>query len=74
MDNLKSIVSLICDRFDLEFEDVFDYVCLELGSDGGVCEGARAKKRVKALKVRDHDGILFDPISKRLYKEIEMEG
>ncbi len=80
MENLKTIVSLICDRFDLEFDDVFDYICLELGSAGVVGtegeagdKGSDVRKRVKALKVKDHTGILFDPISKRLYKEIEME-
>jgi hypothetical protein len=78
MDNLKTIVSLICDRFDLEFDDVFGYVCLELGAsaevgDGVGDKGNEVRKRVTALKVKDHNGLLFDPISKRLYKEIDME-
>ncbi len=77
MENLKTIVSLICDRFDLDFDDVFDYVCMELpgvGEEGtGDKDNTESRKRVKALKVKDHNGLLFDPISKRLYKEIEME-
>jgi hypothetical protein len=88
MENLKTIVTLICDRFDLEFDDVFDYICMELGGTGvgwgggsggsggdeeATDKGQKVKKRIKALKIKDHAGVLFDPITKRLYKEIDME-
>lgn len=74
MDNLKKIVTLICDRFDLEFDDVFNFIRLEVREVGelpNVRDNRGRQPWINALKVQDD--VFFDPVSKRLFKEIEMD-
>ncbi len=68
---VADVVEVICDRFDLETYDVMAYVkaMLECSSDANI--QTNVIKRLMPLK--DCEGCLFDPVTRKVYSEIAVE-
>lgn len=74
---LNKVLELVCSRFDLDFEDVYNYVSLELACAKNartkIKDDKPGKKRaISVAKLNSMRGCFYDPINEKLYQEIDM--
>lgn len=72
---VADVVDIICDRFDLENHDVLAYVKAMLACASNDTVGlAQSKPTLKRMMpMKDCEGCLFDPVTRKLYSEIAVE-
>lgn len=66
-----NIVSIICDKYELEYDDVRCYVqammmCASLPTEGQI-------EMTKVFPLNGFEGCLFDPVTRKIYSEVAVE-
>lgn len=68
--NVSDIVDIICDRYELEAQDVLAFVRATLACS----PNANVKPELKPMMLlKDFSGCMYDPLTCKLYSEIAVE-
>lgn len=70
---VADVVDIICERYELEKYDVLAYVEAMLACSSGDAVQMPKPKLKRLMPIKDCEGCIFDPVTRKLYSEIAVE-